>query len=182
MKKCVICGDEFQQVGKGGHNRVVCFNPTCKKTNNDNKKRESYLRIGNEWYQKFKDYSELWSIPIYKVIEYGIDFLKENPIVVETIQLETKLTGRYVFLTEEEKAIRRKAIRRDANDKARQKKENYLKPKNCKICGGEFIPGRGVSCRSLTCGPVCSKELNRIQSSEASRRRREEKSKLLFGF
>ena len=170
-KNCKICGDEFELSKKpGGNNQITCSDK-CRIENKKILKRQSFLRLKEEKNKKFNYYSNLWKIPVYRVLEYGVDFLKENPDVIEVIQLQTKLSGRFVFLTEEEKEIRRKALIRDSNKKHRDKRGYTKKP--CKICGTEFIPGITVkSNRAVCCSTECSKERHRIQANEASARRR----------
>lgn len=176
-KNCKVCGEIFtlSQV-LGGNNQVTCSDK-CRDENNRILKRESFLRLKDEKNKIIHYYSNLWRIPIYQVIKYGVDFLKSNPSVVEVIQLQTKLSGRFQFLTEEEKDIRRKAVIRDNNKKHRDKRGYNKKP--CKICGKEFIPGIDVkSNRAVCCSELCSKERNRIQTNEASARQREKKKLL----
>lgn len=178
-KQCKICNVEFQlPIGRGGHNKITCSDE-CKVENQKRLKLESYLRLKDKKWNLLTDYSNLWRIPIYQVIKYGIEFLNNNPDVIEIIQLQTKLSGRFSFLTEEEKNIRRKAVIRD-NNKKHNEKRGY-KSKSCTICNNEFTPGIDVkSNRAVCCSTLCSKERDRRQSNEASARQREKKKKLLI--
>lgn len=173
-KNCKICGESFIiPTGLGGNNQVTCSDK-CRVENVKILKRESFLRLKDENNEVLRYYSNLWRIPIYQVIKYGVRFLNDNPSVVEVIQLQTKLSGKFVFLSEEEKDVRRKAVIRDNNKKHRDKRGYSKKP--CKICGKEFIPGIDVkSNRAVCCSYVCSKERDRIQSNEASARQRAKK-------
>src|SRR5574343_1579198 len=170
-KLCKICGTEFElQSRPGGNNQVVC-SPKCKKENDSKLKRESFLRLKDDKVRLIKYYSNLWKIPIYQINKYGIEFLNNHQEVLEVIRLQTKLSGKFTFLTDEEKEVRRKATIRDHNKAIRDKRGYKRKP--CKICGTEFSPGIDTkSCGSLCCSEKCSKELHRIQASEAGARRR----------
>lgn len=172
-KNCKICNTEFELSKKpGGNNQITCSDK-CRLQNQRILKRESALRLRDQKNQMLNYYSNLWRIPVYQVINYGIEFLKENPSMIEVIQLQTKLSGRFTFLTEEEKEIRRKAVIRDNNKKHRDKRGGY-KSKNCKICDKKFIPGIDVkSNRAVCCSTECSKERHRIQTNEAGKRYRE---------
>lgn len=173
-KNCKVCGEVFTlSPGLGGNNQVTCSDK-CRVENQKILKRESSLRLKNEKNKILNYYSNLWKIPIYQVIKYGVQFLNDNPSVVEVIQLQTKLSGKFTFLTEEEKDVRRKAVIRDSNKKQRDKRGYSKKP--CKICGKEFIPGIDVkSNRAVCCSDVCSKERERIQTNEAGARQRAKK-------
>jgi len=179
MKNCKICSNEFViPKQRGGSNQITCSDK-CRKINQSLLKRESNLRLKDNRNNILKDYSNENKIPIYKIMDYGIEFLNNNPIVIEVIQMQTKLSGHFSFLTEEEKLIRRRATERQAREKFRATK--IFKQKDCKICTKPFIPGVDVkSCRGVCCSTTCSKELHRIQSNEAGKRQRDKRKKNLL--
>jgi hypothetical protein len=170
VKNCKICDTPFElSKSPGGNNKVTC-SPKCSKENSRLLKAESFKRIGPKNYRNLKEHSELWQIPVYRIMEFGLDFLKENPNFIEIIRLETKLGGHFQFLTEEEKLIRRRATQKASRLTMREKKGyNY---KSCKICDNKFIPNVDRPANAVTCSDECSKELHRIQSNEASARQR----------
>jgi predicted nucleic acid-binding Zn ribbon protein len=170
---CIVCNSEFELPEIGGWNKKTC-SPHCKKINDNEKKRQSHLRLKGAKEELLVSLSNEWRVPQYLILQYGIDFLKSNPNVVEVLQIQTKLSGKFTFLSEEEKSIRRKALQRQNNLKAREDKEPTIYI--CKVCSSEFTKsGSQRGNNRVTCGDVCSKELNRIQSNEAGRRQREKK-------
>lgn len=174
--KCIICNSEFELPKSGGHNKKTC-SPSCKKINDNDKKRESRERLKESKATILKNLSNEWRIPIYLINQYGIDFLKSNPCVIEVLQIQTKISGKFTFLSEEEKLIRRRANESQARHKFR---ENIVyKVYTCKVCGGSFDKsGSQRKNNRVTCSDACSKELSRIQSNEASKRQREKRKSL----
>jgi predicted nucleic acid-binding Zn ribbon protein len=173
---CIVCNSEFELPELGGWNKKTC-SPDCKKINDAEKKRQSHLRLKEAKHNLLVSLSNEWQVPQYLILQYGIEFLKSNPHVVEVLQIQTKLSGKFTFLSEEEKLIRRKAIERQSNLRFRE----GLTPKIyiCKVCSGQFSKsGSQRENNRVTCGDVCSKELNRIQTNEAGRRQREKKKAL----
>ena len=130
-----ICGKEYT---KNVFNQVTCPDK-CRAINDRNSKMKYAQKYNENESKRLGDLSEQWRIPIMVIREYGESFLKENPTVIEALQLHNKLAGRYTFLTDEEKEIRIKSGNRYRLKKYRDKK-GYEK-KVCKMCGKEFIPG-----------------------------------------
>jgi predicted nucleic acid-binding Zn ribbon protein len=170
---CVVCNNEFELPEVGGWNKKTC-SPDCKKINDAEKKRQSHLRLKEAKHNLLVSLSNEWRVPQYLILEYGIEFLKSNPHVVEVLQLQTKLSGKFTFLSDEEKLIRKRATEAQARVKFREglTPTIYI----CKVCSSEFTKsGSNRQNNRVTCGDVCSKELNKIQSREAGRRQREKK-------
>jgi len=170
---CIVCNNEFELPEVGGWNKKTC-SPACKKINDAEKKRQSHLRLKEAKHNLLVSLSNEWRVPQYLILEYGIEFLKSNPHVVEVLQLQTKLSGKFTFLSDEEKLIRKRATEAQARVKFREGKAPTIYI--CKVCSSEFTKsGSNRQNNRVTCGDVCSKELNKIQSREAGRRQREKK-------
>jgi predicted nucleic acid-binding Zn ribbon protein len=178
---CKICGNEFEK----SVNNQICCSDKCSKINNSLLKKQSFLRLKDEKNRIINDYSGKYLIPKRYVLQYGIKFLDDNPNVRDCLRLITKVGGHYTFLTEEEKEIRRKIVKEEGqlrgNNKAKEKriKRGWIE-KNCKVCGSVFTIGEGKEGNNrVTCSDECSKELQRIQKNESSKRWRAKKKNQL---
>ena len=182
VKNCVICDSPFEITGKGTGRQVTC-SLSCRKVNQSNLKKESRMRLKESKDTFIKGLSEEWKLPIYIILQYGVEFLKENEVVREALVISNKISGKFDHLTEEEIAMRRKATVRQANQKQRLKRGYSVS--NCEICSTEFTKeGSSRGNNRVTCSDKCSDELHKQQASKSQKRRNErlkiERSKKVF--
>jgi hypothetical protein len=152
------------------------------KVNNDQLKAAHSKRTRPAREVKLNKFSEENGIPVRYVIDYGIDFLKENPIIVEALHEITKISGKFTFLTKEEIEVRRAAMAKTQYEKVKKyKRENNLYlVHTCKVCSKEFtLAGTKTGNGRKTCSDECRDELHRIQSNEAGARQRLKRKKNL---
>ena len=161
-KVCKICDKQFLASSRN-HNAETC-SIECGEVNRKNVRRK---RHNNEW-QNRKDelyrLSELYKLNFSTVKKLGKKFLEENPMVVETLQIADKLAGTsYKFLSEEEKLIRKEAVRESFNERYRKPEVKDI----CKVCNKEFLKGKGGrSHLAYTCCDECGKKWDSIKRKE----------------
>ena len=145
---CIICGEKFNTKV---HNQICC-SKKCMHINSHNNKKKHHNRVKEDKRERLLRMSEKYRIPVNDILEYGEDFiLLKN--VLEVLQAKNRLGGKFTFLTEEEKTIRKRAVERSCNKRYREKKG--YKKKCCVICNKEFT-AINKSNSSKTCSEHCS--------------------------
>lgn len=112
---CKICDKEFERPFRS--RALYCSDP-CRK---EAKKNNPFKKEGNlRWINKLREFSKENNIPISYAKPYGVEFLKQNPLVLEMLQMQFKMVGKslkYAKLPDENRKERRKGYRKISGKK-----------------------------------------------------------------
>jgi predicted nucleic acid-binding Zn ribbon protein len=138
---CVICDSQYEK----NSNKKTCSNECSKLL------RKFYNK---SYKDKVYEMANELGVQPYFITTYGYYFLKENPIVLDTLKISHLISGR-VGVSNEVMAMRKNARITPAES---NRNKHKWKVRRCKICDKDYIGIPPVKTCSTECSLILRKE------------------------
>ena len=144
ISNCIICNKQYDK----NNNKKTCSNECSK-----------LLRISynNLYKNKISNMADELGVQTYFITTYGYYFLKENPIVLETLKISHLISGR-VGVPNEVMTIRKNARITPAES---NRNNHKWKVRKCKVCDKDYTGKPPVKTCSNECSITLRKQTNK---------------------